>query len=147
MKGENLTTKADKVRILAGTEEMDGTASRISALGLMAQPDQRAPATREVGTLPELVRQTKLLRVLWASEEDELEAVMGGETVAIGISLSASLNQDAGLRPPLASRAQLSKFVLDMFNQRRDKRWDEKSHRTVGPPLYAMRPEMPTWTP
>ena len=100
--------------------------------------------------LPELVRWTKLLRVLWASKEDELEAVMGGETVAIGISLSASLNQvmaDAGLRPPLVSRAQLLKFVLDMFNQRRDKRWDEKSHRTVGPPLYAMRPEMPTWTP
>src|ERR1700722_3155595 len=45
------------------------------------------------------------------------------------------------------SRAQLSKFVLDMFNQRRDKRWDEKSHRTVGPPVYAMRPKMPAWTP
>ena len=90
------------------------------------------------------------MRVLWASKEDELEAVMRGETVAIGISLSTSLNQvmaDAGLRPPLVSRAQLSKFVLDMFNQRRDKQWDEKSHHTVGPPLYVMRPEMPTWTP
>ena len=40
MKSENLTTKADKVCILAGTEEMDGTASQILALGLMAQPDQ-----------------------------------------------------------------------------------------------------------
>jgi len=103
-----------------------------------------------VGTLPELVRWTKLLRVPYTSEEDELEAVTGGETVAIGSSSSTSLNQamaDAGLRPPLVSRAQLSKFVLDMFDQRRDKRWDGKSHRTVGPPLYAMRSQLPTWTP
>ena len=57
----------------------------------------------------------------------------------------AMLNQemaDAGLRWPLASRAQLSKLVLDMFHQRRDKRWDGKSHHTVGPPLYAMRPQL-----
>ena len=98
----------------------------------------------------ELVRWTKLLRVLWASKEDELEAVTGRETVAIGILSSASLNQvtaDAGLIPPLASRAQLSKFVLDMFNQGRDRQWDKKSHCMVGPPLYVMRPEMPAWTP
>ena len=89
----------------------------------------------------ELVRWTKLLRVLWASKEDELEAVTGRETVAIGILSSASLNQvtaDAGLIPPLAS---------DMFNQGRDRQWDKKSHCMVGPPLYVMRPEMPAWTP
>jgi hypothetical protein len=87
----------------------------------------------------------KLFRVPWASEEDELEAVMGGETVVIGTLSSASLNQemvDAGLRWPLVSRAQLSKLVLDMFDQRRDKRCDGKSHHTVGPPLYAMRPQL-----
>jgi len=42
--------------LLAGTEEMDGTVSWILALGLTAQPDQQAPATRAAGTLPELVR-------------------------------------------------------------------------------------------
>ena len=42
--------------LLAWTEEMDGTVSQILALGLMAQPDRWAPATREAGTLPELVR-------------------------------------------------------------------------------------------
>ena len=38
--------------LLAGTEETDGTVSQILALGLIAQPDQQAPATRAAGTLP-----------------------------------------------------------------------------------------------
>ena len=43
-----------------------------------------------------------------------------GEMVAIGISLSASLNQviaEAGFRAPFVSRAQDSRLLLDMIKQ------------------------------
>jgi hypothetical protein len=65
------------------------------------------------------------LRVPWDSKEDDLEAVRevgAREMVAMGASSSASLYQEmaeAGLRAPLASRAQDSEFTLDMFNQER----------------------------
>jgi len=89
------------------------------------------------------------LRVPWASEEDELEAVTGGETVAIGTSLSASLNQvmvDAGLRPPLVLRAQLSKFVWTCSIQGEISGGMENLTVRLAL-LYVMRPQMPTWTP
>jgi hypothetical protein len=52
-----------------------------------------------------------------------------GEIVVIKTSPSASLNKEmanAGLRWLLKSTAQLSKLVLDIFDQRRDRWWNRK---------------------
>ena len=110
--------------LFAGTEGIEGGKSWILGLSLKVQPDWWATAAAVVaGSFPELTRWTKLFKVPWVSEEDEPEAMRGtrmGEMVAIGISLSASLNQviaEAGFRAPFVSRAQDSRLLLDMIKQ------------------------------